>query len=90
MRRLVDLLKYIWCFYYEGFSRMDVGKELWLIIFIKLLLFFVIMRWLFFPDFLTSNFDNDSDRSNFVLQELIRDVNKTHIGGGMDCRFTHD
>ena len=40
--------------YYDGFRSMTVGKTLWLIIAIKLFIFFVIIKLLFFPNFLNS------------------------------------
>ncbi len=60
----------IWMFYYTGFREMTVGKTLWLIILVKLFIFFVVMKFLFFPDFLSTNFDNDADRADHVRHEL--------------------
>lgn len=64
--------KRVWTFYYEGFKSMTVGKTLWIIILVKLFIFFVIMKFLFFPNFLKSNFDNDDERADYVRNELIR------------------
>ncbi len=63
-------MKSIWLFYYNGFREMTVGKTLWIIILIKLFIFFVVMKFLFFPNFLSANFDNDKDRADHVRQEL--------------------
>lgn len=63
-------LRKIWNFYYEGFREMTVGKTLWLIILIKLFIFFVVIKFLFFPNFLSTNFDNDEDRAAHVRHEL--------------------
>lgn len=49
---------------------MKVGKRLWAIIGIKFVIFFVIMKILFFPNFLKENFSNDKDRAEHVLQSL--------------------
>lgn len=57
-------------FYIDGFRNMKVGKSLWLIIAIKFVIFFVIIKTLFFPDFLKENFSNDTQRANYVLQTL--------------------
>jgi len=63
----------IFSFYYEGFRNLSsLGRNLWLIILIKLLLFFVILRLLFFPDFLKSEFDSDNERSDHVIEQLTR------------------
>ncbi len=50
---------------------MTVGKRLWIIILIKLFIIFIILRLIFFPDFLKSGFENDRDRGNYVREELI-------------------
>jgi len=60
----------VWRFYYEGFRQMTVGKTLWLIILVKLFIFFVVMRLLFFPDILKRDFDSDEERAAHVRHEL--------------------
>ncbi len=62
----------IFKFYYNGFRGMTVGKKLWLIISIKLFVFFIILRLLFFPDFLKSKFDTDEEKGNYVLNQLTK------------------
>jgi hypothetical protein len=47
-----------------------VGKQVWLIILIKLFIMFVVLKLFFFPNFLKSNFKNDADRSDHVLENL--------------------
>ena len=61
----------IWDLYYEGFRNMTVGKTLWIIIFIKLFIFFVIMKMLFFPNILKRDFNTDEERAIHVRNELI-------------------
>jgi hypothetical protein len=51
---------------------MTVGKKLWIIILIKLFVFFVIMKLFFFPDFLETRFDTDEERSEYVLEQLTQ------------------
>lgn len=60
----------VWRFYYEGFRDMTVGKTLWLIIFAKILIFFVIIKFLFFPDILKRDYDTDEERAEHVRMEL--------------------
>ena len=62
----------IFRFYYEGFKNMTVGKRLWIIILIKLFVFFVILRLFFFPDFLKTRFDTDKERGEYVLEQLTQ------------------
>jgi hypothetical protein len=59
-------------FYYDGFREMTVGKKLWIIVIIKLILFFAIMKVCFFPDFLHTRFNTDRDRSEYVLDNLTK------------------
>lgn len=72
---MVIRIKKIFQFYLEGFKNMRVGKTLWGVIAIKLFLFFLVMKILFFPNFLKENFDNDQERANHVLNELT----STHL-----------
>lgn len=69
---MILLIKKIFYFYYEGFKEMTVGKKLWLIIFIKLFIMFAVLKIFFFPNFLKTNFKNDKDRSNYVIEQLTR------------------
>ena len=57
--------------YYDGFRNMTVGKTLWLIIGIKLFLIFVIIKLLFFPDFLGSKCDTDQEKTEYVRHQLV-------------------
>lgn len=60
----------IWRFYFEGFRDMTVGRTLWIIILVKLFIFFIVIKLLFFPNFLSSNFDSDEARADHVRHEL--------------------
>ena len=55
--------------YYDGFRSMTVGKTLWLIIFIKLI-FFVVIKLLFFPNFLSTKCDTEQEKSEYVRHQL--------------------
>ena len=57
--------------YYDGFRSMTVGKTLWLIIGIKLFIFFVIIKMLFFPNFLSSKCDTDEQKTEYVRHQLV-------------------
>ncbi|PKP10726.1 MAG: DUF4492 domain-containing protein [Bacteroidetes bacterium HGW-Bacteroidetes-4] len=58
-------------FYYEGFTNMTVGRKLWAIIIIKLIVLFAVLKLFFFQDFLGSKFENDQERSDYVIEQLI-------------------
>ena len=66
----MSILKRIFNFYLNGFKEMKVGKQLWLIILIKLFIMFAILKIFFFPNFLKSNFDTDEERSDYVIEQL--------------------
>ena len=59
-------------FYVDGFRSMTVGKTLWLIIGIKLFIMFAVLKLFFFPNFLKTNFDSDSERSEYVIEQLTK------------------
>ncbi len=58
----------IWRFYADGFRNMTVGRTLWLIIIVKLIVIFVVLKLLFFPDMLTGS--TDAERGAQVLDML--------------------
>ena len=71
-------------FYMDGFRSMVLGKTLWKIILIKLFVLFAVFKLFFFPDFLDTHFDNDLDRSNHVLNQLV--LSSEH-GAGVDNKL---
>jgi hypothetical protein len=57
-------------FYINGFQRMRLGRTLWAIILIKLLIIFGVLKLFFFPDFLQNNFSTDLERAAHVSSQL--------------------
>jgi len=70
-----NLIQKTFFFYYDGFANMTVGKKLWIIIFIKLLIIFAVLKLFFFPDFLQTKFSDDTQRSNYVIDQLTQTKN---------------
>jgi len=64
----------IYRFYLNGFKSMTIGKTLWKIIFIKLFIMFAVLKVFFFPDFLQTNFSNDQQRADHVIEQLTGSV----------------
>ena len=62
-RRILDL-------YVDGFRTMTVGRSLWALIIVKLLLLFAVLKIFFFPDILATRYDNDADRAAAVGRAL--------------------
>ena len=66
----MSIFKKIFEFYYTGFKEMKVGKQLWVIILIKLFILFAILKLFFFPNFLKSKFNSDKERGDYVIEQL--------------------
>ena len=71
MAGITTFSRRVWDLYYEGFRNMTVGKTLWVIILVKLFIFFVIMKFLFFPNLLKRDYSTDEERADHVRSELI-------------------
>lgn len=56
--------------YVDGFRNMSLGRTLWGIILIKLFVIFVVLKWLFFPDFLGKHAP-DGRQPDYVSEQLI-------------------
>lgn len=59
-------------FYVEGFRSMTIGRKLWALIIIKLIFIFLVMKLFFFPDILSRDYDNDTDRAGAVRESLLK------------------
>lgn len=71
MKKMTAVIGSFFRFYLDGFRTMSWwGKKVWLIIFVKLGIMFLILRIFFFPDFLKTKFSSDRERSNYVIEQL--------------------
>lgn len=50
---------------------MTLGRYLWALILIKLIILFFIFKLFFFPDILEKAYDNDADRAKAVRSSLL-------------------
>ncbi len=71
----------IYTIYRDGFRKMRVGKKLWAIIFIKLFIMFAVLKAFFFPNYLNTNFNTDSERAGHVLGSFTQ---SKKMGGNND------
>ncbi len=55
----------------DGFKSMTLGRTLWILVIIKLCIMFLILRPIFFPNFLNSKFKDSDSKADYVRQELI-------------------
>lgn len=56
----------------QRFSQLSLWKKLGLIVVIKLIIMFLVLKIFFFPDFLKTNFNSDKDRSDYVIDQLTK------------------
>ena len=67
LHRIYDL-------YADGFRNMKIGRTLWTIIIIKLIIIFAVLKVFFFPDFLPdvlSEHAPNGDKAEFVATEIL-------------------
>jgi hypothetical protein len=54
--------------YYEGFRDMSLGRTLWAIILVKLIIIFAVLKVFFFPNFLKEH--AQGNEANYVATQL--------------------
>ena len=67
---MTDILYKVYRFYIDGFRSMTVGRVLWTVILIKLVVIFLVVKLFFFLDVLKQK-AGDGDRAGYVARELI-------------------
>ena len=67
----MNVFRRIYNFYYEGFRDMTVGKTLWLLIFVKLFVMFVILKLFFFQSQL-GKYETQQEKSGAVIENLLK------------------
>ena len=56
--------------YYDGFRSMTLGKTLWTVIIIKLIIIFLVLKVFFFPNFIGQHAD-DGKEADFVAGQML-------------------
>jgi len=56
--------------YYDGFRSMTLGRTLWLIILIKLLIIFVVLKLFFFPNHIRQH-AGEGEEPDYVAGEVL-------------------
>lgn len=56
-------------FYSEGFSNMRLGKTLWLVVLVKLVVIFVVLRLFFMPDILSER-AGEGNEADYVSTQM--------------------
>lgn len=70
MQRTGNIFTRIVRFYVDGFRSMTVGRTLWAIIIIKLVVIFAVLKLFFFPDVLSTRYPTDEMRADAVREAL--------------------
>lgn len=65
------LLKNIFNFYIDGFKNMKLGKTLWKIIIIKLLVILIFLNYFIHDKTFRSEYKSDIEKTDFVFDNLI-------------------
>lgn len=65
-------LKNIWNFYIEGFKNMTWGRPLWILIFLKIIILFLVLRVFFFKPVLSDK--TESEKIEYVGDQLTKQV----------------
>lgn len=63
----------VYRFYRDGFRQMTVGRRLWALIIIKVIVLLFVFKLFFFPDLLQRDYDTDAERSQAVRSSLLRE-----------------
>ncbi|MCF0198160.1 MAG: DUF4492 domain-containing protein [Bacteroidaceae bacterium] len=64
-------------FYVEGFRNMTIGRTLWAIILIKLVVIFLILKVFFFPNYIKDHASEGSE-AEFVHQQIVSHSNQQY------------
>lgn len=59
--------------YIDGFKSMKLGKKLWLVIAIKLIIMFGILKIFLFNETLNTKFETNEEKSDFVINSLTKE-----------------
>lgn len=68
----MNIIKKTYIFYFEGFKNMTIGKTLWKIIAIKLLVILVFLKLFVHDKTFKSEYTTTEAKSDFVSANLIK------------------
>lgn len=66
-----NFLSKVFHLYYDGFRTMTLGKTLWTIILIKLVIIFVVLKLFFFPNYINEKAPHQ-DKAEFVSNQMLK------------------
>jgi 5-bromo-4-chloroindolyl phosphate hydrolysis protein len=62
------MIKRIISFYHDGFKSMRLGKTLWIVVIVKLVIIFVVLKLFFMPDILYER--ADGNEAEYVSKQI--------------------
>ena len=68
-----SMIRQVINFYRDGFKSMRLGKTLWLVVIVKLVIIFVVIKLLFMPDILSER--AGGNEADYVSTQIIKKVN---------------
>lgn len=79
--RVASALRWTYRLYADGFRGMTLGRTLWTVIIIKLIVIFAVLKVFFFPDFLKTKAGAGGE-AGFVAGEMERRAPAVTTAGG--------
>lgn len=67
----MKILQKFFYFYYDGFRNMTLGKSLWVVIIVKLLIIFSFLKIYIYDNSLRAKFQTQEEKSEFVSKNLM-------------------
>ena len=64
-----SLLYRVFDLYYDGFRNMKLGRTLWAIIIVKLIIIFAVLKVFFFPNFMKEH--AQGDEAGYVATQIL-------------------
>lgn len=71
----MNIFQRVFNLYYEGFKNMRLGKTLWKIIILKLIILYGVLKFFVFDENLKALYPTQEQRSEFVLKNLTKEAN---------------
>ena len=69
----MNKLSNIYYFYKDGFTNLTLGKTLWKIIILKLIIILVFLKLFVYDKNINTDYKTDYEKANFVLENLTKD-----------------
>ncbi|MBO7139311.1 MAG: DUF4492 domain-containing protein [Prevotella sp.] len=83
MNRIASFFHRAYHLYYDGFRNMTVGRTLWAVIIVKLIIIFAILKLFFFPNFIGQHAEK-GEEAEFVAGEVLeRSVQDEKVNGNV-------